>query len=66
MSANRCRIRIISILESLEFRLTEQRFIQVGVPSFRATKDVGIKADLIEEITRIFECNIKPESVDIY
>ena len=28
--------------------------IKVGVPSFRGTKDVSIKADLVEEVARIY------------
>ena len=47
--------RIMTTLTSLGFKVTEQggRFTAV-VPSWRATKDVTIKADIIEEITRIY------------
>ncbi len=44
-----------SILESLEFKVTEKdkdTFL-VEVPSFRATKDVAIEEDLIEEVARM-------------
>ena len=46
---------IVKTLTSLGFGLTldGDRFTAV-VPSWRATKDVTIKADIIEEITRIF------------
>lgn len=46
---------IIRTLESLGFdvKLNGDSFT-VGVPSWRATKDVTIKADIIEEITRIY------------
>lgn len=44
-----------AILESLEFGVEEQtpgRFI-VSVPSWRATKDISIKDDLLEEVGRM-------------
>ncbi len=46
---------IVSTLTSLGFtvRLDGDNF-SVDVPSWRATKDVTIKADIIEEITRIY------------
>lgn len=46
---------IVSTLSSLGFKveLNENQF-KVAVPSYRATKDVTIKADIIEEITRIY------------
>ena len=46
---------IISTLSALGFGIEQQgETLTVTVPSFRATKDVTIKADLIEEITRIY------------
>jgi phenylalanyl-tRNA synthetase beta chain len=46
---------IVKTLKSLGFtvELSGDNF-KVDVPSFRATKDVTIKADIIEEITRIY------------
>ena len=46
---------IVKTLESLGFgvELKDDNFT-VDVPSWRATKDVTIKADIIEEITRIY------------
>lgn len=46
---------IVKTLESLGFgvELKDDNFT-VAVPSWRATKDVTIKADIIEEITRIY------------
>ncbi len=46
---------IVKTLESLGFgvKLENDEFT-VSVPSWRATKDVTIKADIIEEITRIY------------
>ncbi len=46
---------IVKTLESLGFgvKLINDEFT-VNVPSWRATKDVTIKADIIEEITRIY------------
>ena len=48
---------IVNTLESLGFgvELKGDDFT-VTVPSWRATKDVTIKADIIEEITRIYAC----------
>ncbi|MCQ2514335.1 MAG: phenylalanine--tRNA ligase subunit beta [Ruminococcus sp.] len=46
---------IVNTLESLGFKVSlENDNFSVVVPSWRATKDVTIKADIIEEITRIF------------
>jgi len=47
--------RIVKTLESLGFGVknTGDDF-EVAVPSYRSTKDVTIKADIIEEITRIY------------
>lgn len=47
--------RILSTLRSLGFEAWEEDgTFRVKVPSWRATKDVTIKADIIEEITRIY------------
>ena len=47
--------RIVSTLTSLGFGVThEGDEFTVTVPSWRATKDVTIKADIIEEITRVY------------
>ncbi len=46
---------IVKTLKSLGFEVTlENDKFSVTVPSWRATKDVTIKADIIEEITRIY------------
>ena len=46
---------IVKTLESLGFMVTlKDNDFSVIVPSWRATKDVTIKADIIEEITRIY------------
>ena len=55
---------IIKILESLQFKVEKKDDdnIIVTVPSFRATKDVSIPQDLVEEVGRIFGYdNIPPE-----
>jgi phenylalanyl-tRNA synthetase beta chain len=46
---------IRAILESLEFKVEEidERTLSVFVPSWRATKDVSIKDDLVEEVGRM-------------
>jgi len=47
--------RILKTLTALGFGVTKDgEDFKVKVPSFRATKDVTIKADIIEEITRIY------------
>ncbi len=46
---------IVDTLNSLGFRATNDGdSFTVEVPSWRATKDVTIKADIVEEITRIY------------
>lgn len=46
---------ILKTLKSLGFKASlENDVFDVTVPSWRATKDVTIKADIIEEITRIY------------
>ena len=56
--------RIKEILSSLEFEIEENgESLTVKVPSFRATKDISIKADLVEEIARIYGYdNIEPKT----
>ena len=47
--------RILKTLTALGFGVEKNGSdFEVSVPSFRATKDVTIKADIIEEITRIY------------
>ncbi len=47
--------RIVKTLTALGFDVAKDgENFNVKVPSFRATKDVTIKADIIEEITRIY------------
>ncbi len=47
--------RIVKTLTALGFEVAKDgESFKVKVPSFRATKDVTIKADIIEEITRIY------------
>ena len=47
--------RIVKTLESLGFKvILKGDNFSVTVPSWRATKDVTLKADIIEEITRIY------------
>ena len=57
--------KIINVLESLEFKVTkkDEELITVEVPTYRATKDVSSKADIIEEISRIYGYdNIVPQT----
>ncbi len=55
---------VINILEKLEFKITRNGdILTVGVPSFRATKDIDCDAAIIEEIGRIIGYdNITPVS----
>jgi phenylalanyl-tRNA synthetase beta chain len=56
--------RIVDILRSLQFQVqdTAGNDLEVGIPSFRATKDVSIPQDLVEEVGRIYGYdNITPE-----
>lgn len=47
--------QVVSILESLGFGVyAVGHYYQVTVPTYRATKDIKIKQDLIEEIARIY------------
>jgi phenylalanyl-tRNA synthetase beta chain len=48
-------IEVRAILEALEFKVEEidERTFSVFVPSWRATKDVSIKDDLVEEVGRM-------------
>ncbi|MCP4250525.1 MAG: phenylalanine--tRNA ligase subunit beta [bacterium] len=56
------REQIRSILTPLEFTVEEAGDkLRIGVPGFRATKDVSIEADIIEEIARcVGYDNIEP------
>lgn len=46
--------RIVSILKALDFGVSDKSGrLSLTVPSFRATKDVEVEADIIEEIGRV-------------
>ncbi len=46
---------IVKTLKSLEFEVEENgEMLKIGVPTFRATKDVSIKEDLVEEVARLY------------
>lgn len=56
------------MLESLDFETVKksENVLNVTIPSFRATKDVSIEDDLVEEITRLYGYeNIKPTLPDL-
>ena len=58
--------KVLSILQNLEFKLLSNKngTYKFAVPSFRATKDINGKADLVEEITRVYGYdNITPKSI---
>lgn len=47
--------KIVSILESLKFEVSVSgEELTIKVPSFRASKDISIKADIVEEVARIY------------
>ena len=47
--------KIVSILKSLGFKVSSKGEIIVAeVPSYRATKDVSMKEDLVEEVARMY------------
>jgi len=54
---------IIKKLQALDFVVKEDRDLLVAeVPSFRATKDISIKEDLVEEVARLYGYdNIQPK-----
>lgn len=56
---------IISTLNALGFKVKNDGFnLQIEVPTYRATKDVTIPVDIVEEVARIYGYdNIKPEPV---
>ena len=46
---------IVKTLKALEFGVEENgEMLKVSVPTFRATKDVSIKEDLVEEVARLY------------
>jgi phenylalanyl-tRNA synthetase beta chain len=56
--------RIIEILEGLEYDVTAKNdLLSIDVPTYRATKDVEIEADIVEEIGRVYGYdNITPSA----
>lgn len=48
--------KMLSILKALEFdvKMKAEGEYEISVPSFRATKDISGRADIVEEITRIY------------
>ncbi len=61
--------KVIEILESLSFKVEEQKdYFNVLVPTFRATKDISLEADLIEEIARLYgyeKFKVEPLKLDL-
>lgn len=56
---------IVKTLKALEFGVSEKNGnLVVDVPTFRATKDISIKEDLVEEVTRLYGYdNIQPRAL---
>lgn len=59
--------KMAEVLRALEFKVElDGDTFKIKVPTFRATKDVTMKVDIIEEITRIYGYdNIIPQTLDI-
>ena len=59
--------KMVDVLKSLEFKVdVDGDTFKIKVPAFRATKDITMKVDIIEEITRIYGYdNIVPQTLDI-
>lgn len=59
--------KMVEILRSLEFTVdVDGDTFKIKVPTFRATKDITMKVDIIEEITRVYGYdNIQPQTLDI-
>jgi phenylalanyl-tRNA synthetase beta chain len=46
---------MVTILESLSFEVKQKKDqLKISVPSFRATKDISIAEDIVDEISRIY------------
>lgn len=45
-----------SVLESIGFKVTilDDKNMSIDVPSYRATKDISIQADIVEEVARLY------------
>ncbi len=60
ISSNECK----KILESLQFKVSGKgKVLDVTVPTWRATKDVDIEDDLVEEIVRMYGYENVPETM---
>lgn len=64
---NLSKEKMVEVLRSLEFGVeVEGDTFKIKVPTFRATKDITMKVDIIEEITRIYGYdNIVPKTLDV-
>ncbi len=60
------RDRIVNILRGLDFAVSgDADLLSVTVPSYRATKDIGIADDLVEEVGRVFGYDNIPPAAPI-
>lgn len=50
------RKRVMSILEKLGFKICDQKdnVLKIEIPTWRATRDISIREDLLEEVARIY------------
>jgi len=52
---------VIKILKNLGFEVSGDKVLNIKIPTWRATKDISIPEDLVEEVARIYGYNnIKP------
>jgi len=59
--------QVVGILKSLKFEVAVNGDeLTIKVPTFRASKDISIKADIVEEISRVYGFdNITPQPTDV-
>jgi len=59
--------KVLEILKSLKFEVSVNgEELTIKVPTFRASKDISIKADIVEEISRVYGFdNITPQPTDV-
>jgi phenylalanyl-tRNA synthetase beta chain len=64
---NLSKEKMADVLRALEFKVdVDGDTFKIKVPTFRATKDITMKVDIIEEITRIYGYdNIVPKTLDV-
>ncbi len=58
---------IVTILERLGFKVTaKKKMLSVKIPTWRATKDISIPEDIVEEVARIYGYDNIPATLPIF